>query len=73
MSFASLSRSQSVTDEQQYRLLYAATFLFFLVAALCGRTISRLTGRPRASNLPRSIVAEARAAGSNALLFAFSG
>lgn len=73
MSFASLSRSQSVSDEQQYRLLYAGTFLFFLVAAVCGRAVSRMTGRPRAADLPRSIVAEARAAGSNALLFAFLG
>lgn len=73
MSFASVSRPPSVSDEQQYRLIYAATFPFFLAAAACGRAARRMAGRKPVAGAPRSLVAEARAAGSNALLFAFLG
>jgi hypothetical protein len=70
MSLATLGRSPAVSDEQEYRLICAATLPFFLVAVLAQRAW-RL-GRPR-SGAPRSILAEARAANASALLFAFQG
>jgi hypothetical protein len=73
MSFASVNRMLSVSDQQQYRLIYAATLPFFLVATLVGRAARHLAGRQTPSGTPPSLVAEARAAGSNAVMFAFLG
>lgn len=71
MSLATLGRTTSVSDEQQYRLICAATLPFFLIAALAHRAWR--IGRGSRRHAPRSIFAEARAASANALLFAFQG
>ena len=74
MTSVTLSQTPpAFSDEQQYRLMYAATFLFFLGSTAVRRAGRRLTGTRAPAGTPRSMFAEARAAGSSALLFAFSG
>ena len=75
MTSVTLSQTSApvLSDEQQYRLMYAATFLFFLAATLVRRAGRRVTGTRAPAGTPRSLFAEARAAGSSALLFAFLG
>lgn len=63
----------TLSDKQQYHLMFAATFLIFL-AAVAAKRIARWAGGMSApAGTPKSIFAEARAAGSSALLFAFMG
>lgn len=73
MTAASLSRTvpSALSDHQVYRLLFAATFLVFLVAVVI-RRIGRILGAPPAGPA-KSILAEARETGSSTLLFAFMG
>ena len=71
MSLATLRPTRSLSDEQQYRLIYAAMLPFFLLAALSQRAWQ--VGRTPPGQAPRSILAEARAASANALLLAFQG
>ena len=75
MTSLSLSRTPAaaLSDEQQYRLMYAATFLFFLGATVARRTARRMAGRRAPAGTHISLLAEAREAGSSALLFAFLG
>lgn len=71
MSLVTLSRTPAVSDAQQYRLLCAAMLPFFLAAAVAGRLWRIVQSDP--SGAGRSILAEARTASANALLFAFQG
>ena len=75
MTVSSLTRppSSALSDEQQYRLMYAATFLIFLGATAVKRLVRRIAGVGHPAGAPRSLIAEARSAGSSALLFAFMG
>lgn len=75
MSSISLARTPSapLSDEQQYRLIFAATFMIFLAAVAVRRFGRLLAGLEAPAGTPKSIFAEARAAGSSALLFAFMG
>ena len=71
MSLVALNRTTVVSDAQQYRLLCLVILPFFLTAVVAGRILHVRQGNPRRP--VRSILAEARAASANALLFAFQG
>jgi hypothetical protein len=71
MSLVTLNRTSTVSDAQQYRMMYAATFPAFLIAAVASRLW--WSGGSRKDRAVRSIWAEARAASAKALLFAFQG
>ncbi len=73
MTLASTTPSPApvLSDEQQYRILFVATFAIFLVAVSIKRVARSLAGKPAGSL--RSIFAEARDTGTSALLFAFMG
>ena len=65
--------SNAFRDRQQYRLLFVATFPLFLGAALLVR-LGRWAGvGPRLTARPKSLLSEARATSSSALMFAFMG
>ncbi len=74
MTYATAPRAATVTmtDAQEYRLLFAATFVIFLVAVVLMRLV-RLVGGAGSSSNPRSLIAEARAVGNSALALAFQG
>ncbi len=66
------SNTPALTDQQEYRLLFAATFGIFLVAALVIRIVRSIAGGAEASS-GTSLFAEAKATGYSALAFAFMG
>ena len=74
MTDATLTRyhAQAISDRQEYRLLFAATFGIFLVAALIMRIVRSIAGS-RPSVNPGSLLAEAKSTGYSALAFAFGG
>jgi len=61
-------------EEREFRLLYAVSFVFFLVVVAAVRLLPR-PWRPRlvGSGADRSIIAEAKAAASIAIPYAFMG
>lgn len=73
MSAALLTRvpSPALTDRQVYRLLFAATFLVFLVSVAIQRVVRWFRQGPAVPVM--SIFAEARETGSSTLLIAFTG
>ncbi len=70
---ANNSPRAALTNEQQYRLLFAATFFLFLGAAIVRRMFRRMTGEVRPAGTRMSLVAEAKATGYSSLAFAFMG
>ena len=66
------SNAPALTDQQEYRLLFAATFGIFLVAAFVMRIVRAIGGGAEASS-GTSLLAEAKATGYSALAFAFMG
>jgi hypothetical protein len=71
-AFALRARSPTMTDQQEYRLLFAVTFVMFLVAALVLRLLPAFGGGISAGG-PKSLFAQAKATSSSALAFAFMG
>ncbi len=63
---------EALTDEQEYRLLYAATFAIFLPAALVIGLFRSLFGGERIAG-SISLFAEAKATVISSLAFAFMG
>jgi len=57
-------------EERDFRLIFMASFLLFLCAALAARLMPR-TWRPAGMSGRRSVLEEARAAANNAIPFAF--
>ncbi len=74
MTYATAPRPDpaAMTDAQEYRLLFATTFVIFLVAVVFMRLV-RLAGGVAPASSPRSLIAEARAVGNSALALAFQG
>ena len=74
MTAASMTRPHApvLRDEQEYRLLFAATFVVFLAAALVMRIVRSFNGR-RSAGAATSLFAEAKSTGYSALAFAFMG
>ena len=64
---------EALTDEQEYRLLFAATFIMFLVAAVVIRLFRSLRGAPRPAASRVSLFAEAKETANSSLAFAFMG
>ncbi|MCW6507288.1 hypothetical protein [Lichenifustis flavocetrariae] len=65
--------SNGYSDLRQYRLLFVSTFPLFLTAALVIR-LGRWAGvGPRLTGTSKSLLSEARATSSSALMFAFMG
>ena len=62
----------ALTDQQEYRLLFAATFGIFLVATVVMRVVRSIGGGADTSG-GTSLFAEAKATGYSALAFAFMG
>lgn len=75
MSLALSNRdaAQTISDQQVYRLLFAATFLVFLTATVAVRLFRRVQGRARPAGARRSLFAEAKATGYSTLALAFMG
>ena len=57
----------------QFRIILAATYPFFLVAALAQRVLPSQRGRSRYALQRRSVFAEAKAMAVSAIPFAFMG
>ena len=60
-----------LTDKQIYRLLFAATFIIFLVSVVIERIVRSFRQGPAAP--AKSIFAEAKETGLSTLLIAFMG
>ena len=71
MSLVILHRTPAVSDEQQYKVLRAAIYPFFLAAVASSRVWR--VGRHGSTGSAWSIFAEARTASANALSVAFQG
>jgi hypothetical protein len=70
----SLSPSRQHAEAFQFRLILAATYPFFLVAALIQRLLpSRSSGRSGLPVTRRSVFGEAKAMAVSAIPFAFMG
>jgi len=63
----------ALTDEQEYRLLFAATFVMFLVAAVVVRIFRSSPSGYRLGASRMSLLAEARTMINSSLAFAFMG
>ncbi len=71
MSLVILNRTPAVSDVQQYRLIRASIYPFFLAAVAASRIWQ--VGRRESIGSLWSIFAEAQAASANALSVAFQG
>ncbi len=65
--------SLALTDQQQYRLLFAATFVVFLGVAVVRRLFRLAQGDARPAAFRQSLFAEAKATGYSTLALAFMG
>lgn len=64
---------ETLTDEQEYRLLFVVTFAVVLVAASALRLFRSLPGTSRPGGDRLSLFAEAKATVNSSLAFAFMG
>lgn len=65
--------SAALSNEQEYRLLFAATFVMFLVAVVMKRLFGLAHGDVRPSGSRQSLFAETKATAYSSLAFAFMG
>ena len=64
---------EALSDEQEYRLLFAATFAVFLVGIVVIRLLRSLHGASRPVERRISLFAEAKATVNSCLAFGFMG